>query len=107
MRLWALTTATLGALALIAGSVDAAALSTPSMSGPLAANPTPPTFDAGPLGPIYVDGVLSGIGFWQDNHIPSDQTWRGDLSNAQLFVQKTSGWLRKRTSTSRAWCSGE
>lgn len=94
MRLWALTTATLGALALIAASADAAALSTPSMSGPLAANPTPPSFDAGPLGPIYVDGVLSGIGFWQDNHIPGDQTWRADLSNAQLFVQKTSGWLQ-------------
>lgn len=64
------------------------------MSGPLAANPNPISLDAGPLGKIYVDGILSGIGFWQSNPVPGDQAWRGDLSNAQVFVQKADGWLQ-------------
>ena len=76
------------------GNAEAGALSTPAMSGPLAANPNPISLDAGPLGPIYVGGVLSGLGFWQSNHIPGDQEWRADLSNGQLFVQKTSGWFQ-------------
>ena len=84
----------LGGFLLIIGNAEAAALSTPAMSGPLAANPTPISLDAGPLGTIYVDGVLSGLGFWQDNHVPGDQEWRADLSNGQLFVQKTSGWFQ-------------
>jgi len=94
MRSSILSTAACGVLALTAGSADAAALSTPAMSGPLAANPNPISLDAGPLGPIYVDGVVSGLGFWQDNHVPGDQQWRADLSNGQVFVQKTSGWLQ-------------
>lgn len=64
------------------------------MSGPLAANPNPISLDAGPLGPVYVDGVLSGLAFWQNNHVPGDQEWRADLSNGQVFVQKTSGWFQ-------------
>ena len=88
------STAALGTLALIAGNADAAALSTPAMSGPLSANPDPISLDAGPLDKIYVGGVLSGLGFWQSNHVPGDQEWRADLSNGQLFVQKTSGWFQ-------------
>jgi hypothetical protein len=94
MRSWILRTAAFGVAALSAGSANAAALSTPAMSGPLAANPNPISLDAGPLGPIYVDGTVSGLAFWQDNHIPGDQEWRGDLSNGQVFVQKTSGWFQ-------------
>lgn len=75
-------------------NANAAALNTPAMSGPLAANPNPISLDAGPLGPIYVDGILSGLGFWQDNHVPGDQEWRADLTNGQIFVQKTSGWFQ-------------
>src|SRR5690242_15469375 len=88
------TLAGLGGLLLTIGNADAAALSTPAMSGPLAANPNPISLDAGPLGTIYVDGVLSGLGFWQDNRDPGDQEWRADLSNGQVFVQKTSGWFQ-------------
>lgn len=94
MRAWISGTAAFGILALAVGSADAAALGTPAMSGPLAANPNPISFDAGPLGPIYVGGVLSGLGFRQDNHVPGDQEWRADLSNGQIFVQKTSGWFQ-------------
>lgn len=79
----------------LAGSeARAAALSVPAMSGPLAANPNPISLDAGPLGKIYLGGALSGLGFWQDNHVPGDQEWRADLSNGQVFVQKTDGWLQ-------------
>ncbi|HEX3430231.1 MAG TPA: outer membrane beta-barrel protein [Rhizomicrobium sp.] len=91
MRSWLLN---FGAFALAVGNAEAAALSTPSMSGPLAANPNPISLDAGPFGPIYVDGVASGVTFWQDNPVPGDQEWRADLSNGQLFVQKTSGWFQ-------------
>ena len=94
MRSWILGTAIFGAFALTAGNAGAAALSTPAMSGPLAANPNPISLDAGPLGTIYVDGVLSGLGFWQDNRVPGDREWRADLSNGQIFVQKTSGWFQ-------------
>jgi len=91
---WTLNAAICSAFTLVAGSSNAAALSTPAMSGPLAANPNPISLDAGPLGKIYVDGVVSGVGFWQDNHVPGDQEWRADLSNGQVFVQKTDGWLQ-------------
>ncbi|MGH6878973.1 MAG: outer membrane beta-barrel protein [Rhizomicrobium sp.] len=83
-----------GVFALMAGGARAAALSTPSVSGPLAANPGPISLDAGPLGKIYIDGGVSGLAFWQDNHVPGDQTSRADLSNGQVFVQKTDGWLQ-------------
>ena len=39
----------------------------PAMSATLAANPTPASFEAGPLGKLTVTGVLSGGGFYQDN----------------------------------------
>jgi hypothetical protein len=94
MRSWIQKTASLGGFALTVANANAAALSTPSMSGPLFANPNPISLDAGPLGTIYVDGALSGLGLWQDNHVPGDQEWRADLSNGQVFVQKTDGWLQ-------------
>jgi hypothetical protein len=94
VREWFLVSVASGALALSADAASAAALSTPSMSGPLAANPNPISLDAGPLGKVYIGGILSGLGFWQDNHVPGDQAWRADLGNGQVFVQKTDGWLQ-------------
>jgi hypothetical protein len=41
------------------------AMTTPTMVGPLAANPNPISFDAGPLGPVYMTGVVSALGLWQ------------------------------------------
>src|ERR1700693_6245640 len=82
------------ALFLANGGAEGAALNTPSMSGPLSANPDPFSIVGGPLGTIYITGVASGLGFWQDNDVPGDRDWRADLSNAQLFVQKTDGWVQ-------------
>jgi len=63
----------------------------PSMTGPLKANPNPFHVDGGPLGPVYVSGVISGLGLVQDNHFPGDHSSRIDLSNGQLIVQNTQG----------------
>ncbi len=82
------------ALVLSAQAANADALSTPSMTGPLAANPDPFHFDAGPLGPIYVTGAVTGLALWQDNVAPGDDSSRVDFSNAQMFVQKSDGWFQ-------------
>jgi len=66
-------------------------LSTPSITGPLQAGP-PITFDAGPLGKLSLNGVLSGFGFVQGNHVSGDSTGQAALSNGQVFVQKADGW---------------
>src|SRR5215469_15854165 len=78
------------------GAAQADALANPSMSGPLASNASPTTFDAGPLGNIYVTGAVSGLGIFQSNHtsVPHDNEWIGDFSNAQVEIQKTDGWLQ-------------
>lgn len=65
-------------------------LSTPSITGPLQAAP-PITFDGGPLGKLSLDGVLSGIGLVQSNHVAGDNSSEAALSNAQIFVQKADG----------------
>lgn len=73
---------------------EAAALSgqtAPSVIGPLKM-PEPVTFDAGPFGKLGVSGVLSGFGMVQGNRFPSDATAQADVSNAQIFLQKTDGW---------------
>lgn len=86
---------TLGCAAVaLMGTANADALSTPAMTGPLKANAKPTTFDAGPLGTIYVTGVLSGIGLVQDNTSPGDMDSQVDVSNAQVFVQKTDGLIQ-------------
>lgn len=60
----------------------------PSMSGPLQ-TAVPHEVESGKLA---VTGILSGIGWTEGNHIAGDQSTHYDLSNAQLFVQKTNGW---------------
>jgi Putative beta-barrel porin-2, OmpL-like. bbp2 len=65
-----------------------APLPTPSMSGPLQ-TAVPHEVEGGKLA---VTGILSGIGWTEGNHIPGDDASHYDISNAQLFVQKTSGW---------------
>ena len=66
-------------------------LSTPSITGPLQAAP-PIALDAGPLGKLSLNGVLSGFGLAQGNHAAGDSTGQAALSNGQLFVQKADGW---------------
>lgn len=82
-------------LTLGAQAAKADAVPTPSMAGPLAANPQPMTFDAGPLlGNIFVTGAVSGILQWQDNVSLGDRTTQFDLSNGQVFIQKTDGLIQ-------------
>ncbi len=61
------------------------------MTAPLSANASPASFDAGPLGKVYVTGVASGLAFAQSNHSPFDRDATADLSNGQVFIQTTSG----------------
>jgi Putative beta-barrel porin-2, OmpL-like. bbp2 len=67
------------------------ALTTPPLTGPLAGNPNPINFDAGPLGPVYLTGIVSGLGLWQNNPILGDQHSLASLSNGQFIFQKTDG----------------
>jgi hypothetical protein len=61
------------------------------MSGPLQ-TAVPHTFDAGPFGQLAITGILSGMGWTEGNHIAGDSSSHWDVSNAQVFVQKTTGW---------------
>lgn len=70
------------------------ALGTPGLTGPLAANTMPTKFNAGPLGSVYVTGVVSGLYQAQNNAVPGDLANRVDLSNGQVFVQKTDGLVQ-------------
>ena len=69
-------------------------VSTPSMGGPLTANPDPTKLDAGPVGNVFVTGALTGLAQWQSNPTRADRTAQVDISNAQLFVQKNDGFFR-------------
>ncbi len=68
-----------------------AALPSPSITGPLSGIP-PATFDAGPFGKLAVNGILTGFGMYQDNHVPGDNPAQAALSNGQVWIQKTDGW---------------
>jgi hypothetical protein len=63
----------------------------PSMSGPLQ-TAIPHEVDGGPFGKLEITGILSGIGLTQGNHIAGDDATHWDISNGQVFVQKTTGW---------------
>lgn len=77
-------------------------MTTPAMAGPLAANPYPfsvdlPDWLGSASGKVYVTGAVSGLAFYQDNPIdafPGDDASMLDLSNAQVFIQKTDGWFQ-------------
>jgi hypothetical protein len=65
-------------------------LASPSMTAPLStaiAHEIP----AGPFGKIEVTGVLSGIGLFGNNPVSHGDEGHVDLSNAQVFIQKTTG----------------
>ncbi len=66
-------------------------LPTPSITGPLQAAP-PIIFDSGPLGKLNLNGIVSGMGLWQGNHVAGDNPTQPALSNGQVFIQKTTGW---------------
>jgi hypothetical protein len=71
----------------------------PALAGALTIQLPPPKYSLGPLGDIYVDGIGSGLVQWQNNPapagvVPANHAWTGDLSNAQVFVQKTDGLVQ-------------
>lgn len=70
-----------------------APLTTPAVTGPLAWLP-PAMFDAGPLGKIAANGIVTGFGLWQDNHVPGDNIGQAALSNGQIFIQKADGKIQ-------------
>lgn len=61
------------------------------MTGPLHLNSNPLHVDGGPFGPVYVLGVISGLGLVQDHPFPDDQASHVDLSNGMAIVQTTQG----------------
>jgi Putative beta-barrel porin-2, OmpL-like. bbp2 len=71
-------------------------MANPPITAPMAANPFPTVVDAGPLGKITVDGVVSGLVGYQS---PSPTFFGGpdrssgfaDLSNAQIMINKSDG----------------
>ena len=69
------------------------ALPAPAFTGPLS-NVPPAIFDAGPFGKIAVNGIVSGVGTVQTKPFPGDNTRHADLSNGQVFIQKTDGWFQ-------------
>jgi hypothetical protein len=94
--------AALGLTAMTAAA-HADPMTTPSMAGPLAANPNPFSVDttewlgdAG--GKIYVTGAVSGLAYVQSNptHFgpAHDVDTFADISNGQVFIQKTDGLLQ-------------
>lgn len=60
----------------------------PSMAGPLQ-TAVPHEVENGKLA---VTGILTGMGWSEGNHVAGESATHYDISNAQLFVQKTSGW---------------
>ena len=74
-----------------AAAAPAAPTLMPAMAGPLGMDTTPYSFNAGPLNKIYVSGVASVTGMAQSHHVSGDKTFRGNLSNGQIFIQNTDG----------------
>jgi hypothetical protein len=67
-----------------------APLSTFVLTGPLQWLP-PATFDAGPLGKLNVNGIVTGFSQFQTNHVPGDDSAQATLSNGQVFIQRADG----------------
>ena len=70
-----------------------APLSTFVLTGPLQWLP-PATFDAGPLGKLSVNGIVTGFAQFQNNSVPGDDNAQATLSNGEIFIQKADGKLQ-------------
>ena len=75
---------------LAARYATAQALPIPAVTGPLS-TASPTVFNAGPLGKLDVTGILSGLAIWQDDPALGDEPTHLDISNGQIFLQKTTG----------------
>jgi hypothetical protein len=74
----------------VAPAAAPAPLSTFVLTGPLTWLP-PATFDAGPLGKLSVNGILTGFAQFQNNSVSPDHETQATLSNGQIFIQKADG----------------
>jgi hypothetical protein len=70
-----------------------APLSTFVLTGPLQWLP-PAIFDAGPLGKLSVNGIITGFAQFQNNSVSPDHETQATLSNGQIFIQKPDGKLQ-------------
>jgi hypothetical protein len=70
-----------------------APLSTFVLTGPLQWLP-PARFDAGPLGKLSVNGIVTGFSQFQNNSVPGDAGAQATLSNGQIFIQRSDGKLQ-------------
>jgi hypothetical protein len=70
-----------------------APLTTFVLTGPLQWLP-PAIFDAGPLGKLSVNGIVTGFAQFQNNSVPGDDKAQATLSNGQIFIQKADGKLQ-------------
>jgi hypothetical protein len=66
-------------------------LPSPSMTAPLS-TAVPHEISAGPFGKLEITGILSGMFSTEGDHFPGFAATHYDISNAQVFVQKTTGW---------------
>jgi hypothetical protein len=64
------------------------------MDGPIVINPKPLTVDSGLFGSITINGALAGAGIFQDNPSFGDKHAQADLTNAQVFIEKTDGLVQ-------------
>lgn len=90
-------TALVSSLSLLGASAHAASAplpTFPSLAGPLTANAKPFSFDAGPVGNVFVTGVVSGVVQAQSNPVPGIASSQTDISNAQVFINKTDGLIQ-------------
>jgi hypothetical protein len=75
-----------------AEETPATSLTTPALTGPLAANPNPIAFDTGlPLGRTYFGGAISAVGLFQSNPVSGNRTATGDVPNALVWLQNNEG----------------
>ena len=70
-----------------------APLTTFVLTGPLQWQP-PAIFDAGPLGKLSVNGIVTGFAQFQNSSVPPDHETQATLSNGQIFIQKPDGKLQ-------------
>ena len=68
-------------------------LPSPSTTAPLS-TAIPHEISAGPFGKLEITGTLSGIGLAETNQVINGPISHWDVSNAQVFVQKTTGWFQ-------------
>ena len=68
-----------------------APLPNPSMAGPLS-TAVPHEVGITETEKIQVTGILSGMGWTEGNHLAGELASHYDVSNAQVFIQKTTGW---------------